>query len=86
MSPVTANASRLKVGHFQKSHSLYTACPRRNAPDLGSVPYIKVYQYNPKHLQQNLDLLFFKGVEKTNDVCGGTINTGSHFLTKKLEI
>jgi hypothetical protein len=36
-------------------------------------------------IQWNLDLLFFKGVEKTNDEYGETINPENHFfLTKKV--
>ena len=31
-------------------------------------------------LQWNLDLSFFKGLEKTNDECGKTINPGNHFF------
>jgi hypothetical protein len=30
------------------------------------------------HIQWNLDLSFFKGIEKTNDECGKTINTGNY--------
>jgi hypothetical protein len=37
--------------------------------------------------QWNLDLLFFKGVEKTNDEYGEIINLENHFsLTKKSHI
>jgi hypothetical protein len=34
-------------------------------------------------IQWNLDLSFFKGVEKTNDEYGETINPKNHFFTKK---
>jgi hypothetical protein len=30
-------------------------------------------------IQWNLDLSFFKGMEKTNDECGKTINTGNYY-------
>ena len=30
-------------------------------------------------LQWNLDLSFFKGMEKTNDECGKTINPGNYY-------
>jgi len=33
-------------------HLLYTECPRRNGQ---SVPYIKIYRYNPKHLYPKLN-------------------------------
>jgi hypothetical protein len=32
-----------------------------------------------KYVQWNLDLSFFKGMEKTNDECGKTINTGNYY-------
>ena len=35
--------------------TIYTGCPRRNVPDFGSVPYVKVYRYNPKHLYPKLN-------------------------------
>ena len=35
--------------------TVYTGCPRRNVPDFGSVPYVKVYRYNQKHLYQKLN-------------------------------
>jgi hypothetical protein len=34
------------------------------------------------HIQWNLDLLFFKGVEKTNE-CGETINPENPFFLQK---
>jgi hypothetical protein len=30
-------------------------------------------------VQWNLDLSFFKGMEKTNDECGKKINTGNYY-------
>ena len=30
-------------------------------------------------IQWNLDLSFFKGMEKQNDECGKTINPGNHY-------
>jgi len=30
-------------------------------------------------VQWNLDLSFFKGMEKTNDECGKTINPGNYY-------
>jgi hypothetical protein len=32
-----------------------------------------------KIVQWNLNLLFLKGMEKTNDECGKTINTGNYY-------
>jgi hypothetical protein len=37
-----------------------------------------------KHIQWNLDLSFFKGLEKTNDECGKTVNPGNHFFKQKV--
>jgi len=34
---------------------IYTGCPRRNVRDFGSVPYVKLYRYNPKHLYPKLN-------------------------------
>jgi hypothetical protein len=34
-------------------------------------------------VQQNLNLSFFKGVEKTNDEYGETINPENHIFNKK---
>ena len=36
---------------------VYTGRPRRNVPNFGGggVPYVKLYQYNPKHLCPNLN-------------------------------
>jgi hypothetical protein len=36
-----------------------------------------------KHIQWNLDLSFFKGVEKTNDEYGETNNQKNHFFKQK---
>jgi hypothetical protein len=33
---------------------LYTGCPRRNVPNFGRIPYVKVYRYKPKHVYPNL--------------------------------
>jgi hypothetical protein len=30
-------------------------------------------------VQRNLDLSFFMGIEKTNDECGKTMNTGNYY-------
>jgi hypothetical protein len=38
----------------------------------------------PPNIQWNLDLSFFKGVEKTNDECAKTINPKNNFLNKKV--
>jgi hypothetical protein len=34
---------------------IYTGCPGRNAKNFGSVPYVKIYRYNPKHLYPKLN-------------------------------
>ena len=34
---------------------IYTGCHRRNRPNFGSVPYVKLYRYNPKHLYPKLN-------------------------------
>jgi hypothetical protein len=36
------------------------------------------------HVQWNLNLSFFKGVEKTNDEYGETSNPENHFFKKKI--
>ena len=33
----------------------YTGCNRTNGPDFGSVPEVKLYRYNPKHLYPKLN-------------------------------
>ena len=33
----------------------YTECPRRNGQNFGSVPYVELYRYNPKHLYPKLN-------------------------------
>ena len=38
---------------------------------------IKNKAASTSEIQWNLDLLFFKGMEKTNDECGKTINKGN---------
>jgi hypothetical protein len=35
---------------------------------------------SPNEIEWNLDLSFFKGMEKTNDECGKTINPGNYFF------
>jgi hypothetical protein len=45
----------------------------KSGAPLISLPFIE------KYIQWNLDPLFFKGMEKTNDECGKTINTGNYF-------
>jgi hypothetical protein len=34
-------------------------------------------------IQWNLDLSFFKGMEKQNDECGKTINPGNYYIVNK---
>jgi hypothetical protein len=41
-----------------------------------------VFNINTVSLQWNRDLSFFKGVEKTNDEYGETINPENHFFNK----
>jgi hypothetical protein len=36
-------------------------------------------------LQCSIDLPFFKGVEKTIDECGETINRENHFFNQKIQ-
>ena len=44
------------VGTFEKKDKyIYTESPSRNVPYFGSVPYVKVYRYNPKHLYPKLN-------------------------------
>jgi hypothetical protein len=39
----------------------------------------KLYHRKVNIIQWNVDLSFFKGMEKTNDECGKTINTGNYY-------
>ena len=34
---------------------IYTGCPRRKGQNFGSVPYVKIYRYNPKHQYPKLN-------------------------------
>jgi hypothetical protein len=40
---------------------------------------IEVTSSSGNCIQWNLDLLFFKGMEKQNDECGKTINPGNYY-------
>ena len=41
---------------FNSCHLVvYTWCNRRSGPDFGSVPWVKLYRYNPKHLYPKLN-------------------------------
>jgi hypothetical protein len=40
---------------MMKDKHQYTGCPRRNVPNFGSVPYVKVHRYNPKHIYPKLN-------------------------------
>ena len=40
---------------FLLGHPVYTGCPRRKGQNFGSVPYVKIYGYNPKHLYSKLN-------------------------------
>ena len=47
--------------------------PRRNVPRLReSVPYVKVYRYNPKHLYPKLNGYGNNGQRKVRSSCGST--------------
>jgi len=49
----------------------YTGCPRRNVPELReSIPHVKVYRYNPKHLYPNLNGYGDNGLRKMGASCG----------------
>ena len=58
---------------------IYTQCPRRNVPEFGrvSVPYVKVYQYNPKHLYPKLNSYGENGQRKVRSYCSSTYCTCS---------
>jgi len=49
---------------------IYTGCPRRNGHNFGSVPYVKIYRYNPKHLYPKLDGYGDNGQRKVWSSCG----------------
>jgi hypothetical protein len=44
-----------------------------------NIALIEEFCFTQKQVQWNLDLSFFKGMEKTNDECGKTINTGNYY-------
>jgi len=48
---------------------IYTGCPRRNVQYFGSVPYVKVYRYNPKHLYPKLNGYGDNGQRKVRTSC-----------------
>jgi len=55
---------------------IYTGCPRRNGKKLReSVPYVKIYRYNPKHLCPKLNGYGDKGQRKVWSFCGSTYYT-----------
>ena len=65
--------------------NLYTGCPRRNVPDFGSVPYVKVYRYNPKHLYPKLNGYGDNGQRKVGASCGSKYcNLHSWCVTRAL--
>jgi hypothetical protein len=55
----------------------YTGCPRRNMQNFGSVPYVKIYRYNPKHIYPKLKSYGDNGQRKVWSSCGSTYCTCS---------
>jgi hypothetical protein len=53
---------------------------------VSSVHEVARYTKNTYEVQWNLDLSFFKGMEKTNDECGKTINPGNYFFFKQKKV
>jgi hypothetical protein len=50
---------------------MYTGCPGRNVKKLReSVPYVKIYRYNPKHLYPKLNGYGDKGQRKVWSTSG----------------
>ena len=66
--------SASKSSHF----GAYTGCPRRNGHKLRkSVPYVKIYRYNPKHLYPKLNGYGDNGHQKVWASGGSTYCTPS---------
>jgi len=58
---LTAGPQRI---HNAFSSSDYTGCPRRNGQNFRSVPYVKIYRYNAKHLYPKLNDYGDMAIEK----------------------
>ena len=54
---------------------IYTGCNRRKGQNFGSVPYVKIYRYNPKHLYPKLNGYGDNGQRKVWSSGGSTPRT-----------